>query len=185
MKEENKIEAMIGKLNEVAPTNAEYKGKDSDGFQVITLTVFNRRSTLRYSSTKEAITKLAIYTYIIKEVGEMVKKKTSSKKKVKTKTKKKAKASSKNVDALKKVDHQCYFMVVDGSVIRSLYELAEALEWMSDDAYYYHVTQDRNDFCNWVNDIIKDTELAKKMGEAPNRERCQIIVLRHIIKKLL
>ena len=47
--------------------------------------------------------------------------------------------------------------------IRSVPELAEALEIMSDESFAHHVNEQKNDFATWVQDIIHDTELSAKL----------------------
>ena len=75
----------------------------------------------------------------------------------------------------------CFFLI-DGSTISDLHGLADALDMMSHDVFYYHVDGDRNDFANWVRAILKEAELADKLLEESTPERCQIAVLRHFLK---
>jgi len=84
----------------------------------------------------------------------------------------------------KDVSPENYFLLVDGSVVKNLQELAESFERMSDDVFYYHVTEFKNDFCNWVEDIFGEKELAEHLREANTIEQAHIAVLKHIIKKL-
>ena len=48
-------------------------------------------------------------------------------------------------------------------------ELAEGLVAMSDDVFAYHVNSEKNDFCNWVRDVIQDDELASDLARANSR----------------
>ena len=75
------------------------------------------------------------------------------------------------------------FMAVDGSSIKSLKHLADALLTMSDDVYYYHVTQDRNVFARWVHDVFGEKELAEELGRVRHKLESQVAVLRHLFKK--
>jgi hypothetical protein len=45
-----------------------------------------------------------------------------------------------------------FFYANDGSVIRNLHELPEALRSMSKETFVHHVNSDRNDFYNWALD---------------------------------
>ncbi|MFH1133571.1 MAG: DUF5752 family protein [Nanoarchaeota archaeon] len=74
------------------------------------------------------------------------------------------------------------FYCVDGSSIKTVKELAHALDTMSDDVFYYHVNQFKNDFATWVNDCFGDAELAKTMSEKATREHSLIAVLKRLVK---
>ena len=52
------------------------------------------------------------------------------------------------------------FLCHDGRVIKNLEELSAALREMSEETFRYHVTTERNDFSNWVQDVIGDYELS-------------------------
>jgi len=72
------------------------------------------------------------------------------------------------------------FRVYLGPSIRNLYELAENLEKMSDESFYHHVTPERNDFENWINDVIKDVELAKSIANIKNQTTMSRIIKKRI-----
>lgn len=61
------------------------------------------------------------------------------------------------------------FWLYDGRVLKNLDELAAALEDMSEETYNHHVTGEKNDFCNWVRDVIGDTTLASNLQKAASR----------------
>lgn len=82
-----------------------------------------------------------------------------------------------------KVGQNQFFYLIDGSVVKDLFELADAFDRMSDDVFYYHVTQERNDFYNWVKGVFNKTKLAEHILTAPSKERCQIAILRHLMKR--
>ena len=63
------------------------------------------------------------------------------------------------------------FNIHMGTSIKNLQELAEALEIMDEDTFKHHVTKDRNDFSNWVKDIIEDVELSKDLLKAKTRKK--------------
>ena len=62
------------------------------------------------------------------------------------------------------------FRIHMGATVKNLRELADALEIMDEDAFKHHVTKDRNDFHNWVRDIITDAELSSRLLNAKKRE---------------
>ena len=56
-----------------------------------------------------------------------------------------------------------YFLSNDGLEIKNLYDLSNALETMPKDIFNHHVNEERNDFSNWVKEVVGDKELAEKM----------------------
>jgi len=63
------------------------------------------------------------------------------------------------------------FNIHMGTSIKNLQELAEALEIMDDDVFNHHVTKEKNDFSNWVKDIIEDVELSNDLLKAKTRKK--------------
>ena len=61
------------------------------------------------------------------------------------------------------------FWCHDGRVVQNLEELAVALRDMPEETFRYHVNKDKNDFRNWVNDVIGDATLANQLGKASTR----------------
>lgn len=74
------------------------------------------------------------------------------------------------------------FWLQDGRVLKSVEELAEALEEMSQSVWEHHVTVQKNDFANWVEDVFgekkiglairasKDPKTAAKKAKARTKE---------------
>jgi hypothetical protein len=52
------------------------------------------------------------------------------------------------------------FYLNDGRILRNMEDLRDALDSMSDDLFLYHNNTDKNDFYNWVKDIIGDDKLS-------------------------
>lgn len=63
-----------------------------------------------------------------------------------------------------------FFYANDGSVIRSLHELPDALRNMSPETFLFHVTPEKNDFHNWVLDVFKHSSVARKIKTAKTKE---------------
>jgi len=61
------------------------------------------------------------------------------------------------------------FRCHDGSIFRNMRELGDGLEAISDETFVFHANADKNDFSNWVRDIIKDEKLARDLSKASDR----------------
>jgi hypothetical protein len=77
--------------------------------------------------------------------------------------------------------NQCFY-AADGKCIASLRGLADALENMHDDTYRHHANDARNDFANWVHDVLQDAELASQLKEAKDRKTAQVVVLKRMLE---
>lgn len=72
---------------------------------------------------------------------------------------------------LANVPEQYVFWCHDGRIIRSIRELKDALELMSDDTYAYHASREKNDFSNWIKDIIGDEKLARDLFKSSDKRQ--------------
>jgi hypothetical protein len=61
------------------------------------------------------------------------------------------------------------FWCSDGKVIKNLKELASALKEMTEEIYLRHANGEKNDFSNWVRDVIGDVTLAYQLKKAKTR----------------
>lgn len=77
-----------------------------------------------------------------------------------------------------------YFKLIDGSEIKNLLEFADALEKMSDDAFYYHANEQKNDFSNWIRDIFKEKDLADNIKKSNSKAEAEISILKFLVNKL-
>lgn len=71
---------------------------------------------------------------------------------------------------LKDVHPKHHFKIHMGATVKNLEELADALEIMDNETFNHHVTKEKNDFHNWVRDIITDAELSRKLLNAKKRK---------------
>ncbi len=81
----------------------------------------------------------------------------------------------------KRIKPENYFYTIDGAAISSIKDLAMSLDTMNDDVYYYHVTEDKNDFSSWIGAVFSEKKLAKKMLDAKTKEQCQIVLLKYLL----
>ena len=57
----------------------------------------------------------------------------------------------------------------DGEILKNLSELGRALSNMSDETFAFHANAQKNDFSNWVRDVIKDEKLATELVKSPTQ----------------
>ena len=69
-----------------------------------------------------------------------------------------------------------YFWLANGTVVRNIYELSDALKAMDDELFIKHVTEDKNDFAKWAGEVLKNEHLAQKLSNAKSRKgMCEIL----------
>lgn len=61
------------------------------------------------------------------------------------------------------------FWCSDGRVLKNLQELETALIEISDETFRQHSNEAKNDFCNWVRDLILDEKLSRDLLKSTNR----------------
>jgi len=97
-----------------------------------------------------------------------VRKKTKSQKtsKITKKAKSKpGKAQKKKKDYLAFVAVDKRFWLCDGGVLSNMVQLRNSLKRMSDGVFTYHVNAERNDFKNWIMDVVGDRKLAVSISK--------------------
>lgn len=72
-------------------------------------------------------------------------------------------------------DPEKYFYLHGGGALKSLEELFVELQTMEPHVYAHHVTEERNDFANWVRDVMGDRFLARNIEL--HREKDQLLKL--------
>lgn len=80
------------------------------------------------------------------------------------------------------VDTKHQFWLKDMGAVKNLKELVEALKTMSDDVFKHHVTNERNDFSNWIRDIIEDKGLADSISKVKNQKKIGKIIEKKLKK---
>jgi len=61
------------------------------------------------------------------------------------------------------------FWVHKGPVLKSLKELKTALGKMKKETFVHHVSESKNDFGKWVNDVIGNKKLGKSIKSAKSK----------------
>jgi len=81
---------------------------------------------------------------------------------------------------LNQVSAENGFQCSDGRVIRSLRELEDALAEMTASTFARHVSSGKNEFADWVRDVLGDTQLAQEIHEQRNRAHSAKSIARRI-----
>jgi hypothetical protein len=77
-----------------------------------------------------------------------------------------------------------HFVLHDGRHLRSLYELVDELETMSDDTFRMYANEAKNDFSTWVRDVFDEKHLAEDIQAVHHRIDMQRAVLKHLVRDL-
>jgi hypothetical protein len=102
----------------------------------------------------------------------------------KYKTRKKRKEVAKHSKLKKEVKSDYYFVLSDGRKIKNVKELAEEMGKMEDAVFFHHVTDERNDFAQWIKDVFDETELAEQISHIKNKHELQKKIYEYILKEL-
>jgi hypothetical protein len=79
------------------------------------------------------------------------------------------------------------FFCQDGQISKNLPELMNCLNRMTEDAFHHHVTSEKNDFSNWIRDVLGDSSLASDMKRASSTAEASRILaekIKRLQKKL-
>lgn len=74
---------------------------------------------------------------------------------------------------------QC-FWVHNGEILADLVEFERALASMALDTFTHHVSESRNDFADWIEFVLGDTELAAALRGATKPRQARTIVVRRL-----
>ncbi len=62
------------------------------------------------------------------------------------------------------------FWVNNGPILKNIIELSVAAKKLTPQQFAHHVNQAKNDFAKWVEEIIRDSDLAKAVRKAKTKE---------------
>ena len=103
--------------------------------------------------------------------------------------KKKASPKKRAVSKKKTTKKPCYskdvppefaFYLCDGGVLKNLKELKAALKNVDDSVFHYHVNSEKNDFANWIRNIVKDVVLARRLQAVSERKASYEVVVKRL-----
>lgn len=81
---------------------------------------------------------------------------------------------------LEDVPQEYVFWCCDGRILKNLRELRDAFAVMSEDTFAYHANAVKNDFHNWVKDIVRDETLAGDLLKVANTRTAVKVVTERI-----
>lgn len=81
---------------------------------------------------------------------------------------------------LANVPDENVFRCYDGRMLRNVEELSRAFSNMGDESFTHHVNTEKNDFSNWVKDVIKDEKLARDLAKSRNQSQASKAVVDRI-----
>ena len=90
------------------------------------------------------------------------------------------KTKGKTAMVLMEADGDKRFFCQDGQVSKNLKELIDCLNRMTEEAFRHHVTSEKNDFSNWIRDVLGDVTLASDLGSASSPAEAGRIVAERI-----
>lgn len=74
------------------------------------------------------------------------------------------------------------FKLVKGGELKNLEEMLGSLKNMDHETFSHHVTSDRNDFANWIKDVVKDGELSIVVEHCYDKLEMERIIRNRIIE---
>ena len=123
-------------------------------------------------ATSKATKKVA--KKVVKKATKKVVKKAAKKTTAKPTSKKKVKSVKALVCA---PDDKC-FWTTDGQVLQNLEELKLAFGSMDDEVFLHHVNKEKNDFADWVEQVLGDPECAAALRKSKKPVTAQSVVIR-------
>ncbi len=76
------------------------------------------------------------------------------------------------------------FWLDGGGAIKNLYQLAEALGIMKEKTFKFHVNKNKNDFSEWIRQVIEEEKLADEVARLVMKDKIQIVLQKHIIQRI-
>lgn len=73
-------------------------------------------------------------------------------------------------EILSDVPEDKLFYLAEGGMLRNLEELHKAVDDMQEHVFKHHVNKDKNDFKNWIKEVVKDIKLASDISRTKKKE---------------
>jgi len=78
-----------------------------------------------------------------------------------------------------------YFFLSDGGIVKNVEELAFKLDEISDDVFFSHFNEFKNDFAAWVEGCFMDENIINILRSAKNKYDMQVKLLKYLVHKNL
>ena len=78
------------------------------------------------------------------------------------------KKATKKVDIVNADDAHLFWVNGNGA-LRNIKNLADSLKTMPDETFTYHVNSEKNDFANWIKEVLLDSKLAADLKKVKTR----------------
>jgi hypothetical protein len=72
------------------------------------------------------------------------------------------------------------FYFSNGESAGSLEEFLEILKSISEDDFFHHVNEERNDFVGWIENCVKDKSLARKIEKLKDKDKIILVIEKKI-----
>ena len=79
--------------------------------------------------------------------------------------------------------HDQAFFFCDGTIARNIYELIDGIERLNSAGFVWHVNREKNDFANWIRNILKYPELADRLAKSKDQKE-HIAIIRQAVETL-
>ena len=83
-----------------------------------------------------------------------------------------------------KAPEEKVFHLHDGRKIRTLFELVDELETITDESFHEYVNWEHNDFANWIHHVFELPDLAEELRKTEHRHDTQSVLLKHFAREL-
>jgi hypothetical protein len=77
------------------------------------------------------------------------------------------------------IDGEC-FWARDGQIFSNLADLSFAIGSMDEEVFLHHVSNERNDFADWVEHVLEDAECANALRKAEKKAQAKKIIELHL-----
>ena len=98
----------------------------------------------------------------------------------KTKGKRSSKSRTKVKRTLVHAQGEQCFWASNGAIISTLVDLAHLLASIEESVYKHHARKDKNDFADWVEFVLGDSELAASLRKAKKPKTARTLVVRRL-----
>lgn len=76
-------------------------------------------------------------------------------------------------------DDKC-FWTTDGKILKNLDELQMAFGTMGDEVFLHHVSKEKNDFADWVEQVLEDSACASSLRKSKQPTAAKAVVVKHM-----